>query len=234
MGRHNAGLDRLKQGDGSGFIHYYNDPSFQKSLSNNHVLSIFEDRGGVLWFGTYGGGVNKYDRERDKFAYFRNEPKNPNSLSGNSDLSHPYRSIWKYAWIGTYGDGLNLVQLAFRGSHTLSIMILTNPNSISSNELLSLTFDYGRDDLDRNHQWLDQFDPSKHVFTHYRYNADDPNSISANYIYSVYRGQSKCVMGGHQCRAWISSTARPINFIHYLPNPDDPNVIERQQCGCDL
>ena len=42
----NEGLDRLSK-DGSRFIHYYNDPSFQKSLSNNYVLSILEDKGGV-------------------------------------------------------------------------------------------------------------------------------------------------------------------------------------------
>ena len=39
-------------------------------------MSIYEDRRGVLWFGTYGGGVNKYDRQRDNFAYYRHDPTN--------------------------------------------------------------------------------------------------------------------------------------------------------------
>ena len=67
------GLDRLSK-VGKRFTHYQNDPTFSKSLSNNYVLSIYEDRGGVLWFGTWGGGVNKYDRQRDNFAYYRNDP----------------------------------------------------------------------------------------------------------------------------------------------------------------
>jgi ligand-binding sensor domain-containing protein len=80
------GLDRLSVA-GKRFIHYHNDPSFSKSLSNDEVLAIYEDRGGVLWFGTSTGGVNKYDRQRDNFAYYRNDPGNKNSLSDNSIIS---------------------------------------------------------------------------------------------------------------------------------------------------
>lgn len=49
------------------FSHYHHDKANLSSLSNNFVYSIFEDRSGVLWLGTIGGGVNKIASEQKKF-----------------------------------------------------------------------------------------------------------------------------------------------------------------------
>ena len=49
------------------FDHYQHDKANLLSLSNNFVYSIFEDRSGVLWLGTIGGGVNKISSEQKKF-----------------------------------------------------------------------------------------------------------------------------------------------------------------------
>ncbi|MCH7756083.1 hypothetical protein IH970_13300, partial [candidate division KSB1 bacterium] len=39
------------------------DPNDPKSLSNDIVLSICEDSSGILWIGTRGGGLDKFDQE---------------------------------------------------------------------------------------------------------------------------------------------------------------------------
>ena len=58
----------------------------------------------MLWIGTR-DGLNKFNREEEKFTQYRNEPNNPNSLSNNY-----VRSIYEdqsgVLWIGTR-DGLN-------------------------------------------------------------------------------------------------------------------------------
>jgi ligand-binding sensor domain-containing protein len=46
-------------------VYYYNGKSFQyfttrDGLANNAVMSIYEDRAGIIWFGT-GGGASRYD-----------------------------------------------------------------------------------------------------------------------------------------------------------------------------
>lgn len=51
--------------------HYYR-PSSQMSgeLSSPIVSSVAEDRNGVLWFGTEGGGLNRLDRRRNQFRSY--------------------------------------------------------------------------------------------------------------------------------------------------------------------
>ena len=56
----------------------------ESRLSENSILSIYEDRSGVLWIGTGGGGLNKFNKETEKFFHYKNIPNNPNSLINNS------------------------------------------------------------------------------------------------------------------------------------------------------
>jgi signal transduction histidine kinase/streptogramin lyase len=50
------------------------------------VISIAEDRSGYLWFGTLGGGLNRYDRRSGRFKVFRHNPADASSLSHDNVL----------------------------------------------------------------------------------------------------------------------------------------------------
>jgi ligand-binding sensor domain-containing protein len=64
------GLTRIdgKSGEYSFFRKPGPDPA---NLSN--TTSIVEDRSGYLWFGTYGGGLKRYDPKTGRFAAFRRD-----------------------------------------------------------------------------------------------------------------------------------------------------------------
>lgn len=69
-------------------------------LSNSSVNTIFQDRNGIMWFGTW-DGLNKYDG--NTFRQYRPQSNDPNSIS-----HHVIRSIAEendeYLWITTdYG-----------------------------------------------------------------------------------------------------------------------------------
>ncbi|RKR14559.1 signal transduction histidine kinase [Maribacter vaceletii] len=87
--------------------HYTYDSRNTYSLSKNVVKSLFMDKTGIIWVGTNGGGVNKYDAERKQFQHFKKN-LNPNSLSYDK-----IRSIYEDSngslWIGTEGGGLNML-----------------------------------------------------------------------------------------------------------------------------
>ncbi len=74
-----------------------------QGLSNNAVISIFQDHDGFMWFGTF-DGLNRYDGY--SFKVFRNVPGDSTSLKSNyirvitEDASH-------HLWIGT-AEGLNI------------------------------------------------------------------------------------------------------------------------------
>ena len=54
--------------------------------SSTWVISIAEDRAGNLWFGTLGGGLNRYDRRSGLFAAYRHRSGDPHSLSHDNVL----------------------------------------------------------------------------------------------------------------------------------------------------
>ncbi len=73
--------DGLSRFDGYDFETYKHDSLKAESLSANSVLSLAQDPQGRLWIGTYGGGVNLFDRHRKTFSHFRHDPQDTTSLS---------------------------------------------------------------------------------------------------------------------------------------------------------
>jgi ligand-binding sensor domain-containing protein len=79
--------DGLNKYDGYKFTVYKHDPGNPNSLSNNIVTALYQDRSGVPWIATEGGGLNRFDRETENFKSFRHIPNNDLSISGNSITS---------------------------------------------------------------------------------------------------------------------------------------------------
>ena len=88
------------------FEHLVNNPSDPHSLSDNRVYTLYEDREGVFWIGTFGGGLNKYIKKTNTFICYKNDPRNIYTLSDNRVLSI-FEDSNGSMWIGTYGGGLN-------------------------------------------------------------------------------------------------------------------------------
>ena len=62
---------------------YKKDLKKTGTISNNNISDIIEDKDGDLWIATWGGGLNRYNRQKDNFTYFKHDPSNANSISGN-------------------------------------------------------------------------------------------------------------------------------------------------------
>ncbi len=88
------------------FDHFVNNPSDTCSLCDNRVYTLYEDREGILWIGTFGGGLDKYIKKTNSFIHYKNDPKDNYSLSDDRVLSI-FEDSNGTMWIGTYGGGLN-------------------------------------------------------------------------------------------------------------------------------
>lgn len=111
IGTFGGGLNKfqLKKkygGENLFFTNYRYDKNNPFSLSNDKVYAICEDRNGTLWIGTFGGGLNKFDKKTGRFIAYRNIPGDETSLEDDNVVAI-YEDSNKLLWIGTYGGGLN-------------------------------------------------------------------------------------------------------------------------------
>gem|GEM_PF-5230282 len=104
----------------------------------NDTRAIFEDRSGIVWIGTFGGGLFRYDRVSGKLKQFKSELGNANSLSDDRVLSilEDRNGI---LWIGTV-NGLNTFD---RTNFVFSVLRhdADNPMSLSESRVWPLAED---------------------------------------------------------------------------------------------
>jgi len=62
------GLSRMNIKEES-FKHYFHIPADSNSISSNKIDCLFEDKSGDLWFGSFGNGINLYNRSKDQFKW---------------------------------------------------------------------------------------------------------------------------------------------------------------------
>ncbi|MCJ8268522.1 MAG: hypothetical protein MJK04_03880, partial [Psychrosphaera sp.] len=82
-----ATQDGLNRYDGYGFKVFRHNPDDPYSISNNHINTLYVDVRGILWIGTNGGGLNRFDANTARFIHYNHIDTGPNSLSDNKVLA---------------------------------------------------------------------------------------------------------------------------------------------------
>ncbi len=205
------------------FVHYKNDPYDPTSLGSSAVWSIFEDASGVMWFGTYGGGLNKYNRSTDRFRLYQHNPTLANSLSDNM--------IWailedrdRKLWIGTLNGGLNVLD---READEITVFRHDedDPASLLSDDVRALMQDEAGAIWIGTAGGLERYDPITRRFIHFTHDADDPNSLSGNRV--------NVLIPSHRGGIWVGTRYDGLNyfdpakdtFTRYRNDPSDPASI---------
>ncbi len=153
------------------------------SLSHDQVNVIYEDRAGVIWIGTL-NGLNKFDRESNRFIRYHHNPLKPNSLSYN-EIGAIFEDRSGVLWIGTEEGGLNRFH---RESDTFTVYQHDedDPKSVSSDEVWAIVED--RDDTlwIGTNEGLNQFDRTTEQFFCYEADPETPDSLSHNTIWTIH------------------------------------------------
>jgi len=85
------GLNRF---DGVEYKVFLNEESNPNSLSNNHINALeYDPISNILWIGTYGGGLDRFQLDQDSITHFRKDLSN---LSGDyiTDLYLDETHLW--------------------------------------------------------------------------------------------------------------------------------------------
>lgn len=179
------------------FTRYQHDPNNPASLSHNTIAfnGIHEDPKGTLWIATW-GGLNKLDPQTGTFVAYRHEANNTQSLI-NDTVYALYPAAGEGLWLGTAAG------LAYFDSATETFTHYQhddqNPASLGHNTVRALYAQPPQNATESSVLWvgtvngLDKLvlppgalpDPAGATFSHYRYDDQNPHSLSANEIYAI-------------------------------------------------
>ncbi|HEY6626273.1 MAG TPA: two-component regulator propeller domain-containing protein, partial [Ignavibacteriaceae bacterium] len=128
------------------FLRYRSIENNKFSLSDDKTISLFEDKVGNIWIGTFYGGLNKLDinnkilpADKVKFKSYQENKKLSNSISDNTIMAITQDSEG-YLWIGTFGGGID--RFDFNNESFTNFSKISVPqNSFTDVELLSLFVD---------------------------------------------------------------------------------------------
>ncbi|UCH14903.1 MAG: PAS domain S-box protein, partial [Bacteroidales bacterium] len=73
-------IDAEKPEDIGLFKRYISEADNPQSINNNDVLTIYEDKRSILWVGTGGGGLNRFNRNKETFTHFTEEDGLANNI----------------------------------------------------------------------------------------------------------------------------------------------------------
>nr|WP_263349323.1 two-component regulator propeller domain-containing protein [Paraclostridium sp. AKS81] len=88
------------------FIIYSNEIYDKTSLIANDVISIIEDKSGLIWLGTY-AGISMFDPDNE-IQHYKTNPSDENSINSNL-IQGIYEDNEVLLWVGTNSKGINII-----------------------------------------------------------------------------------------------------------------------------
>ena len=230
VGTYGGGMDRLiSKKDESGNLHYavkhhIHNPINENTISNNSIGTIYEDRFGVIWAGTFGGAINKYDTQHPKFAHYRYFLQDKNSLP-NFGVSAVYQGADGIMWIGTSGGGLTRVNRA-TNQFTHYTHKPLDIKSIPNNRISCLYEDQDKDFwVGTSGSGLCRFDKESGNFVQYVNDPQDPNSLPHNVVKVVFQDSDGILWIGTQGGGLCKFDKKYSTFITYKNDPENLNSL---------
>ncbi len=181
IGTVDGGLNKFDKINGR-FTYYKNDRLNNFSISDDYIMSIYEDNSDVVWVGTL-NGICKFSKRNGQFEHFKNIPGDVNSMNHNF-----VRSIFEDSkgilWVGTYG-GLNRYDNN-TGKFKFYMNDPNNNKSISNNTIRSIKEDKAGRLWVGTRTGLNEYDEKSDSFIKYSHNPKVANSLSSNQVWTLF------------------------------------------------
>jgi len=213
--------DGLNKYDGYSFTKYRFDPFDSNSISQNLVYTIWEDKEGSIWVGTF-DGLCKFDRATEKFTRYKplaNAPFNdPNIWAINEDNNG-------WMWVGGGGGlcrfnrktGKFLDENFSPGFHEGASSICKDRDGI-----LWVGDIKGLHRLTLTSAGKDQ-PPAIHKID-YRFEGGNSNSISSNFVHTVFEDRTGIIWAATS-NGLNSFDKKTEQFTRYQHDPKNPHSI---------
>lgn len=202
VGTKGNGIYTLRQNPTSDEMEVIEHFSTQNGLLSNSVYCIKEGFENEFWIGSDGKGINYYQPETKKIEILSLN----DSLSKNIDITSVYSILplnGNTLWVGTSGQGMYRLEID-RSTTPFSVHSLkqytyskNKTNSLSSNIVYSIM------QADSTSLWLatrgggiNLFNTQTEEFSHFRFCADDLQSLSSDDIICLHIDSKGCLWTG--------------------------------------
>ena len=172
-----AGLMRY---DGFDLTPFVSDPDNAAAISTNGVAAVLMDSAGVIWVGTWGGGLNRFDDSTESFVGFTHDPSDPRSVPDDR-IQVVFEDRNKTVWTGSFSGGLSRFD-AGSDSFVTYRHDPANPSSLSANRVWAICEAEGGALWIGTEQGLDRLDRESGRFTSYRHDPQNPRGLPAENI----------------------------------------------------
>ncbi|WP_029280205.1 two-component regulator propeller domain-containing protein [Pedobacter borealis] len=177
IGTNGAGLLYLNRSTGE-IKRYRNNAASNNSLSSDIVISLTIDHSGVLWIGTYLGGLDSFDGK--KFTNFKHTA-DPSSISDNRIYALQEDSSNRL-WVGTLNGGLNLLD---RSTGKFKHFNPSVKNTLNAYVVTCLYEDKNKNILIGTTAGLNILDAKTAKFSYLKNNSRDTNSLIQGVVNSI-------------------------------------------------
>ncbi len=167
--------------DGYQVTRFVNDPLNSNSITSNQLQCIITDPKGIIWIGTNGKGLDKFNPSTSAFTHYKHQPKNQASLIQDSITALAVDKE-NFIWVGTKGGLDRLDQNTGRFEHFTHD---NNSNVSLSGDIVNAIF-IDRDGI----VWvgtgsgLNKFDAKSRNFQ--RFSQADQRGLLDNRIHSIF------------------------------------------------
>jgi signal transduction histidine kinase/ligand-binding sensor domain-containing protein/DNA-binding response OmpR family regulator len=218
--------DGLNRYDGRKFKVFKHSINDTTSLGANEVSALLEDRSGNLWVGTLGGGLAKYNSDKENFTRYVNYTDSSSNANSILTLCEDSSGI---IWIGTNHGGLHYFNpesnkfISFRN-------IPSDSTSLSHNKVYSLFED------SKGNLWigtvgggLNKFNRENNTFTRYYFDQHGPDNLGGNMITAISEDKSGNIWlgtyGNGLIRLVNKGNIYPPVFTYLKHDPMNPESI---------
>ncbi len=225
----------LARFDGFSFHVFQHDPLDPTSISSSWAEYLYVDSQGVLWVGTLGGGLNRFDQTTERFTSYRHDPDDPTSLIQDS-VTVILEDHLGNLWVGTHG-GLDRFDRE-TGTFTHYRHDPNDPTSLSNNQVRTLFEDrngtlwvgtgsaFGAESPPEA-GGLNRFDRQTGTFIRYLHDPNDPTSLADNKVETLFEDS--------RGNFWVGTLGGVLNrmdrergtFERFYLDPSRPDRLSR-------
>jgi ligand-binding sensor domain-containing protein/serine phosphatase RsbU (regulator of sigma subunit)/GAF domain-containing protein len=202
---------------------YFYDIYHPEGLHSNALTTLFKDKFGNLWLGSFNKGIGFLDKWRKPFAHYKFNFK-PNGLA-NNNVRCIYQDKDEEIWIGTKEGGCLSKFERSKGSFTHYCLDAQNPTGLNDDFIFSLQ------DGESGYLWvgtyrggLNYLHKATGTFRHYQTDEQNDKSITQNAIYALLKDKNSQLWIGTLNKGLDMLKSPQSPFIHYKDKEIDHSL----------